>query len=117
LAGPICVSDECIRVPFEADLHNLYNVHENTAVIKLLGDQTSVSASTRKFSERWVLFQIDVAGRWRGLCHLVTVILLSRPIESRIVENCYDEARMSCNVRVLLHEAVLSHVLQLARQD
>jgi hypothetical protein len=39
LAGPICISDEWIRVPFETDLHNLYNVHENTAAIKLLGDQ------------------------------------------------------------------------------
>lgn len=76
LAGPICISDEWIRFQFETDLHNLYNVHENAAVIKLLGDQTSVFASTGKFSERWILFQIDVAGRWRGLCHLVTVILL-----------------------------------------
>jgi hypothetical protein len=74
LAGPICISEEWIRVPFETDLHNLCNVHENTVVIKLLGDQTSVFTSTGKFSERWILFQIDVAGRWRGLCHLVTVI-------------------------------------------
>jgi hypothetical protein len=43
--------------------------------------------------------------------------MLSRPIESRILENCYDEARMNCNVRILLREAVLSHVLQLAGQD
>lgn len=86
LAGPICINEEWIRVPFETDLHNLYNVHENAAVIKLPGDQTSVFASTGKFSERWILFQIDVAGRWRGLCQLVTVILLSRPIESRILK-------------------------------
>jgi hypothetical protein len=81
LGGPICISDDWIRVSFETELYNLYNVQENTAVIKLLGDQTSVFASTGKFSERWILFQIDVAGRWRGLCHLVTVILLSRPVE------------------------------------
>jgi len=40
LAGPICISDKCIRVQFETDLHNLYNVHENTAAIKLLGGQS-----------------------------------------------------------------------------
>jgi hypothetical protein len=70
-ASPICIRDKWISVPFETDQHNLYGVQENTAVIKRFGDQTSVFESAEKFSERWILFQIDVAGRWRGLCHLV----------------------------------------------